>query len=41
MATEKERVSKLECRAREAENALQQLRSYVELLKKKQSESHS
>ena len=36
-ASEKERINKLECRAKEAENALQQLRAYVELLKKKSS----
>jgi len=38
MATsEKDRINKLESRAREAENSLQQLRAYVELLKKKSS----
>ncbi len=36
-ASEKERIFKLESRAKEAENALQQLRAYVELLKKKAS----
>ena len=35
MASERERVVKLESRAREAESTLQQLNSYVELLKKK------
>ncbi len=35
MATEKERVAKLESRAKEAEDALQQLNGYVELLKEK------
>ena len=40
MATdEKERVAKLETRAREAENALQQLNGYVELLKEKSNSS--
>lgn len=32
---ERERVVRLETRAREAETALQQLRSYVELLRRK------
>lgn len=41
MATEKERVNKVESRAREAENALQKLQSYVLLLKKKSSKSLS
>lgn len=35
MAEERERIVRLETRAREAENALQQLRAYIELLKKK------
>lgn len=35
MASEKERVAKLENRAKEADIALQQLKSYVELLRKK------
>ena len=35
MASERERVAKLESRSKEAENALQQLNGYVELLKKK------
>ena len=35
MSGEKERVTRLETRAREAENALQQLRAYIELLRKK------
>ena len=39
MATEKERVSKLEFRAREAEKTLQKISSHVLLLKKKSSES--
>lgn len=39
-ASEKERINKLESRAREAENALQQLRSYVDLLKKKSSKEN-
>lgn len=38
MSGEKERVTRLETRAREAENALQQLRAYIELLRKKASE---
>ena len=38
MSGEKERVTRLETRAREAENALQQLRAYIELLRKKSSE---
>ena len=37
MSGEKERVTRLETRAREAENALQQLRAYIELLRKKAS----
>ena len=41
MAAERERVAKLESRAREAENALQQLSSYVELLKEKAGSSGS
>ena len=36
--SDKDRINKLESRAREAENSLQQLRAYVELLKKKSSE---
>ena len=35
---ERERVVRLETRAREAETALQQLRSYVELLRRKSGE---
>ena len=38
MAEDRERVGRLETRAREAENALQQLRAYIELLKKKAGE---
>ena len=38
---ERERLVRLETRAREAETALQQLRSYVELLRKKSGERHS
>ena len=40
MADEKARIAKLENRAREAEGALQQLNSYVELLKKKSGGLH-
>lgn len=32
---ERERVTRLETRAREAENALKQLRGYIELLRRK------
>ena len=32
---EKERVARLETRAREAETALQQLKNYVELIRRK------
>lgn len=35
MAEDRERVVRLEARSKEAENALQQLRTYIELLKKK------
>lgn len=35
MPGERERVVKLETRAREAENALKQLRGYIELLRRK------
>ena len=38
MATERERFAKIESRAREADNALQQLNGYIALLKKKSSE---
>jgi len=35
---DRERIVRLETRAREAETAIQQLRSYIELLKKKSGE---
>lgn len=41
MSEHKERVSRLETRAREAENALQQLTGYLELLRKKTEEPSS
>ena len=41
MSGEKERVTRLETRAREAENALQQLRAYIELLRRKASTGES
>lgn len=37
MAEERERIVRLENRAREADSALLQLASYIELLKKKKS----